>query len=145
MNFAARLLTIMTPCLAGLPILASCAAPVGWGTDVTATSLNEDQWKVEVVITKHPNEKHGTDQVVSAPTLICRGGESAEMRIGDGQDDMDLVRVQVDTAKDPATDEMTFMVVVREGGWLRSRTSFKVQPDDAANATTAMAGDSGAK
>jgi len=96
-----------------------------------------------VVITQHPNGKNAEEFIVSAPTLICRSGESAEMRVGD--EDEDLIDVQVDTAENPGTDEMTFTVMVRERGLLRSRTFLKVQPDEGASTTSTMAGDMRAK
>ena len=131
--------------LAMLPVLFSCAPPAGWGTDVTATSLKGDQWQVHVVITKHLNAKFSNDQIVSAPTLICRSGESAQIHIGDGNSKSeDLISVHVDTAEDPGADEMTFTVMVREGGLLRSRTSLTIQPDDNTTAS-AMDGEFGSK
>lgn len=131
--------------LGGLPVLSGCAPPMGWGTEVTATSLQGDQWKVDVVITQHPNRKHAQDRIVSAPTLICRSGETAEMWVGGPDRDQDSIKVHVDTAKDPSTDEMAFTVTIRDGGWLRSRTLLKVQPQEDAPTASATASDTGSK
>ena len=136
MNCSSRSTLIALLILAFLTVLGGCSPPVGWSTDLTATPLEGELWKVEVVVTKH-------FKVISAPTLTCRSGETAEMEVGDGREDRDLIRVKVDTAEDPSTDDMIFTVMVRENGLLRSMTSLHVKPETVIE--TAMTSDTGSK
>ena len=121
--------------LALVPTLAGCMPSAGWGTDVTATSLDDDQWKVNVVITKYQNTEDAEKEIVASPTLICRSGESASMLISGGSQ-----WVEVKTTADPVTEAMVFDVMVREFGQLRSQTTLKIQPDQDASTISAMAG-----
>ena len=122
--------------LALVSTLAGCVPSTGWATDVTATSLDDDRWKVNVVITKHQNTEDAEKEIVASPTLICRSGESASMCVSG-----DRHWVEVKTTEDPATNAMVFDVMVREFGLLRSQTTLKIQPDLDASTTSAMAGD----
>ena len=126
-----------------LTVLGGCSPPVGWSTDLTATPLEGELWKGEVVVTKHFNRDYATSKIVCAPTLTCRSGEAAEMEVGDGRENRDLIRVKVDTAEDPSTDDMIFTVMVRENGALTSMTSLHVKPDPSIE--TAMVSDTGSK
>ncbi|MBG79489.1 MAG: hypothetical protein CMJ39_02120 [Phycisphaerae bacterium] len=143
MIYSSRCLLFALLSLTLIPILNGCGRPIGYGTDLTATSIDGEQWKVAVVITKYYNGRNARSQIMSAPTLTCRSGEIAQLEVGDGESNQDLIHVKVDTAKDPGTDEMIFTVMVRERGDLRSKTSFKVQPDS--RTETAMVSDTGSK
>ena len=143
MNYSPRICLFALLTVAFIPVLNGCSPPVGWGTDLTATSIDGDQWKVEVVITKHYNGHYATSEIISAPTLTCRSGEAAELEVGDGKKNSDLIRVKVDTAEDSVNDEMIFTVMVRQHGDLRSLTSFKIKPD--AGTETAVTSDTGSK